>query len=331
MSRSISQEALTEELVRRGVIRADAPAVPTPDASRPWFISLVLGVSGWLAGGFALGFVALLFKPDSATGYALCGLLLLGAAYALYALDRKSEFLGQLALAMSIAGQVALTVAATQAFDSHATTAALVMVMQIVLVLLMPNDLAKVLSSFFAAIAWALTVRFAWWGEHFSYGERELLELTPALLAWFVVWAPVMLIVRVLVTNEPGWMAAGARSILRPALSGLLVSLCVGTWVSEPLVALEFWANGAGRTNWVSLWPLLGAGCALFAAYHAFRLRSYALVGTAVVGALLHVSQFYYVLGTTLLLKSAIMTGDGVVALLVALWLRRQDSTEGNA
>ncbi len=53
----------------------------------------------------------------------------------------------------------------------------------------------------------------------------------------------------------------------------------------------------------------LGAMSSLLAAVYAFRLGNWAFIGVASVGALLHVSQFYYLLGLSLLLKSCIMLG----------------------
>jgi uncharacterized membrane protein len=98
------------------------------------------------------------------------------------------------------------------------------------------------------------------------------------------------------------------------------MALALATWASEPLGSLVFWSPpGESYVNWLVLWPLLGAATALFAAVCAYRLRNRALVGLAIAGALLHVMQFYYLLGTTLIIKSMIMLAVGI-ALLVAAW-----------
>ena len=77
------------------------------------------------------------------------------------------------------------------------------------------------------------------------------------------------------------------------------------------------------------LWPLLGALAALFAAYCAFLLRTRALIGLAIAGALLHISQFYYVLGATLVMKSLIMLADGGACLAAAWVVRRVQAGRG--
>lgn len=322
MRSSISAAELKDELVQRQLIAPSAPDMPAATHGRPWFISVVLGASGWLAGAFVLVFVAMLFKPQSSGSIALCGLVLLSAAFGLYAADRNSEFFDQLALALSIAGQFAMVWAANDATDSATATAALTCAMQVALLLAMPNSLAKVLAAFFACCAWALTIRFGWWGEHHHDALRNVM-LAPALVGWCVVWAPIVGAVHALVKTEHTWMASALRPIARAALIGLLVGLSLGTWLSEPFGSLIFWSAEV-RTNWMALWPLLGAGAALLAASYAFRLRSRSLIGIAIVGALLHVGQFYYLLGTTLLIKSCIMIIIGALALLAATWLRRQ-------
>ena len=311
-----SIETLSQELVKRGLLSDDA--VPPPNLhksiERPWFVSLVLGCAGWLAGVFGLIFVGLLFKPDGALDFSIAGLLMLAAAYGLYAVDRESAFFDQLALALSIAGQLAITFAAWEATDSAAGTAALVALMQLALLLLMPNRLARTIATFFACIAWVLALRFAWWGEDWFETHRQQVALVPALLGWIVIWVPLIIVTHVLIQSEVLWMARRAQPLARPALAGLLLSLSIGTWASEPFGSLQFWTPpGETYTNWLALWPLLAAATALFSATCAFRLRSRAMVGVGVAGALLHVMQFYFLLGTTLLAKSAIMIGVGVL------------------
>jgi hypothetical protein len=195
----------------------------------------------------------------------------------------------------------------------------------------MPNELAKSLAAFFTCCAWALAIRFAWWGEWDYETARRQVALTPALLGWLVVWVPIVAFVHVLVMTERAWMAQGWARIARPALTGLLLSLCVAMWVSEPLASLVFWdTDGPGRSNWLVLWPLLSALGALIAILYAFLLGSRVIIGVAIAGALLHVGQFYYLLGTTLLIKSCIMIAVGIAALLAAAGLRAQSGAEAS-
>lgn len=307
---------LTAALVSRGVLPADAPQMRTVQSDRPWFISFVVGVAGWLAGISAMVFVGLLFQPDSTGELALCAAVLLGGAYGLYAVDRESAFFDQLALALSIAGQIAMLLAVGKLLHSEAATCAIVAVLQIGLVIVMPNRLARVLSTLFACLLWVFALRFGWW--------KNTVSLAPALLAWAVIWIPLIALTHRLVTKESAWMAGPARKILRPALTGLLVALALGTFASEPIAAFDVWTPpGEPRTNWLVLWPLLAVGTSMFAGYCALRLRNNALVGVAIAGALLHVVQFYFLLGTTLLVKSVIMLIVGGLLVAAGNALRR--------
>jgi len=326
MTQAIGAAELTNALTERGLLPAGAEPPPLGHTDRPWFIGVVLGASGWLAGLFALLFVYLLFEPESTGAFALAGVIMLAAAYGLYFADRDSAFFEQLALALSIAGQLALAWAAADATDSTPATAALMAALQLVLLFVLPNYLAKTLAAFFACVAFAIAVRYAWWDRSVLDYAREEVALLPALLGWLVIWAPLIALAQLLIAREAAWMASALRGVARPALNGLIAALAIGTWASEPFASLPFGVTGTA-TNWLALWPLLAVATALFAASCAFRQRARALLGLAIAGALLHTLQFYYVLGTTLVLKSSFMLADGVVLLAAAWALRRRWSS----
>jgi hypothetical protein len=315
MTSGIDSEALTRALVARGLLSSGATPPPRTTDDRPWFVGFLMGAAGWLAALFALTFVAVLFDLDSGADYALPGLLMLGAALGLYYASRAHAFLDQLALALSLAGQIAITVALGDALDSAAATASLVAVLQALLLMILPNRTARVFAAFFASIAWALALRLAWWDDDEPAGVR----FAPALLGWIAIWLPIAALSAMLVAREAVWMARGWSEILRPLLTGSLLALCFGTLVSEPSqVFTVLVGQGGSGMNWLAIWPLLAVGAALYAGFMALRVRNRALVGVAIVAALLHVMQFYFVLGTTLLLKSMIMAGVGLVLLAVA-------------
>jgi hypothetical protein len=317
----------TAELVRHGVLGTEAAAAgdePALAPDRPWYVSAMLGAAGWLASVFAFVFVALLFEPDSAAGFAVLGAVMLAVGFGLYAATRGNAFSEQLALAFSLAGQIAIVWATADATDSAAATAGAATVMQVAIVLVFPNRFAKLLAAFLACVAWALTVRFAWWGESRFADPRTAVALVPALLGWFAIWTPLAIGVQLLIAHEARWMASAARQLARPALTGALAALALATWFSEPFAALSFWTPPAAmQTNWLAIWPLLAVALALFAAISAYRLRDPVLIGIAIAGALLHLVQFYYLLGVTLVVKSWIMFVAGVVLSLAARSLAR--------
>jgi hypothetical protein len=328
---ALTETQLAAALAERGLL-TEAPIPPHDGGGdRPWFVSAVLGAAGWLAGVFVLLFVYLLFEPDSASELGLAGSILVTAAYGLYRADRHGSFFAQLALALSIAGQIALCASFGAATESIAATAAITTVVQLGLLFVMPNALARVLAAFFACIAWALAVRFAWWDRSWLASGALPVALAPALLGWLAIWAPIAAAAEWLVRRERDWLATPLRGIARATSSGVIAALAIGTWASEPFASLPF--ARAGFSNWLALWPLLGTAAAAYAAFCAVRLRSRALLGLAVAGGLLHALQFYFVLGVGLLAKAAIMAVVGA-ALLAAAWVLRSDGqrfTEGGA
>ncbi|MBT8488131.1 MAG: DUF4401 domain-containing protein [Gemmatimonadetes bacterium] len=311
-------DELAEALVQRGFILSDAEPRPPGPPDRPWYVSLVLGASGWLASLSGFVFVMLLFEPDSTGDFVVGGLLLLGSGYGLYVADREGAFFEQLALALSLAGQLLLIWAVGESTESAAAAAGFAALMCSALVFALPNHFARTLSALFACIAWALAVRLTWWGEDALWDQRVAVPLAPALVAWALIWLPVAFGVHHLIGREARWMATKANRIARPAITGLLVALSIGTWTSEPFAALSFWVPTEVATSWLSLWPLLGVAAALFAALSAYRLQSRALIGVAIAGALLHVVHFYYLLGVRLVVKSYIMLAVGVLLVLAA-------------
>ncbi len=326
---------LRHALAHRGLLDA-ATAVEAPDPApapdRPWYIGLLLGVSGWLAGLFLLGFVGLLFRPDTPVAAGIAGAVLLAAAWGLYRADREGAFVAQLALALSIAGQCLVLFALNDDARGIGPIAASALLLQAVLALAMPNPLHRALSAFFATIAWALTVRFALFGEpEFWHGERErAVSLGASLTGWALAWLPVAGGIALLIRHEAGWVARGRAAALRPVLAGLIVGLAFATLASQPFESFRWWGGGAVAQGWLALWPLLSAGAALAAVAAAFALGQRALLGAGVLAALLHVSHFYYALGTGLLFKSLLMLAMGGAMWFAARALARR-STEGEA
>ena len=59
-----SLAAFAGRLRERGVIGADAPDPPEEMHDRPWFIALLQGVAGWLAGLLLLIFIGVVADPE---------------------------------------------------------------------------------------------------------------------------------------------------------------------------------------------------------------------------------------------------------------------------
>ncbi len=325
---------LQQALQARGLMSdaaAAAPAArPADPHERPLAIGLLLGASGWVAGLFTLAFVATLFRPDTASQAALSGGVLLAAAWGLFKADGdgRQVFVAQLALALSIAGQCLMLFAMSQHARGIAPTAGAALLLQSVLALAMPNRLHRTLSTLFASIAWALTLRFGLFGEPEFWHDRGALSATSttaALAGWLFAWLPVALGLAGLVRTEAVWMARGWQPVLRPIATGLIVGLGFATIASQPFESFRWFGGHEVDAGGLAWWPLLSAAGALAALAAAFALRQRGLMGACVVAALLHVSHFYYALGTPLLVKSISMLALGGALLVAAHALSRKE------
>jgi Domain of unknown function (DUF4401) len=309
---------------------------PTTDIGRPWYISLLLNASGWLAGLFLLFFVAVLFRPNTASGFFFSGIFCLGAAFGLFMADRRGDFVAQLALALSVAGQILLVVAMADAKLGLTLTLWGVFLMQAALVFIMPNTLHRGLSAFFGCIALSFAMRHALFGHDSGWGFSTFAQATPptlgyAMLTWAATWLPVAALVWALIRSEARWMAQARQALVRPAISGLIVGLAFATLASHPIEAFDWRRQHFADSGYLALWPLLSALLAAAAIAAGFALRSRALMGIAFVGALIHVSHFYYALGTSLLSKSLLMVVMGGVFIGVAVVLKRGAASSGAA
>ncbi len=339
-----SAQDLQVALQERGLVQDDSLIRHTsslPKTERPWFITLLLGASGWVAGLFLLVFIGLAAQPTEAPAALATGLVLIVVAWGLFKFDRKGIFVAQLALALSIAGQIilvyGLAVGLDKLFESlhSARPIALILfftlLLQATMALLMPNSLHKTLSTLVACIAWAFSVRFGLFGEtNFRFGDS--VSLTPplslTLTSWALAWAPVVALIYTLVRTEASWMARGWQPVIRPILAGLIIGLAYATLASHPLEVFHWRGNPTplAQQNWLALWPLLSALASLGALISAFAMGSRTLVGACVVSILAHLSHFYYELGTSLLIKALIMLVMGSVMLLAAHALSKEQN-----
>jgi hypothetical protein len=331
-------QELVAALRTRGLIPDKNPQAEGID--RPWFVAVLQGVAGWLAGIFLLTFIGLMFKPDSTAAILVVGALLLGGAWALYYADRNAVFLDQLALAISIAGQFAVAWAILKDHFTGLPVAATLLALQLVVLFVMPNKVARTVAATFATIAWVFTIRFLLRPGHgndlfFDYDNPAVPSVFGAWtvpVGWALTWLPLLALGSWLIRNEAQWMSSNLRMYARPLLTGVLLGLGLGGVDTMPgnLIAIGWHARGV-PFSWWALFPLLSVGLALFAAYGAFRVRSAALLGAGVLAALMHLAHFYYLYGTTLLWKSVIMLVVGTAALLAGNALRAHEAPAGSA
>jgi hypothetical protein len=329
---------LYSALAVRGLVSESQTPLTEPDSQAnvpPWHVQVLIGFSAWLAGLLLLVFIVaelqdVLFRDSSWTILIVIGVCACIAAVALYAtLGARSQFAGQLALAVSFAGQLAIAGGLAE-MEGPRTAFWGMLFVEVALVFVMRNRLHRFLSSLGAVIAWALAMHQAIFGDlpwtaAYEPAPRGF-RLLVSLVLWLLVWAPVAFASVWLVRKEAWWMARSRETVLRPITHGLIASLSIAPLALQPSAfwfGLGFHSTRDLEAGWVALWPLLAALLALLALALAFALRNRPLMGLAIVFALVEVSCFYYTLGTTLLIKSIVMLLLGAGLLAAAQWSRK--------
>lgn len=297
---------------------------------RPLALSLLLGISGWVAGGFMLVFVAALVGLNTADQAVLPCLLLLAAAWGLFRVDGDGAlvFVTQFALALSIAGQCLALFAMVKDLHGIAPVSGAALLLQVALLLVMPNRLHRTLSTLFALIAWALVVRFGLFGEpDYSHGGHAspVATLPVVLGAWALAWVPVMAALGYAIRRESAWARGPWAPALSAIVTGAIGGLAFATLASYPFESFNWVGGEPVGIGGLALWPLLSAFGALFALMAAFALQRKALMALCLTAALLHVGHFYYALGVSLLAKSLLMLVIGAACLAAAHALRAKE------
>lgn len=154
---SLPREQLWTLLLNAGVVAGELPAA-TDRLESPWYVKVLLAISGWIASLFLLVFLGFLLIEvfDAGALMFITGGIVIALTYALMR-AAKNEFVQHLALAGSLAGQV-LMVFAIYDFTKHESILfwQLVTLLQILLALLVPNFIHRVLTVIAATISYTV-------------------------------------------------------------------------------------------------------------------------------------------------------------------------------
>lgn len=338
MSTAINWQAIWSQLQREGNVPehdATAPELSAQRESAPLLPRILLGLGGWIAGVLILLSLAIPFGAlfNSQEFPLVVGLFLIASAWFMYRRAAANEFIAQLAFAVSIAGQIAMTVFFGK-LNTNASTASLalaVAAMQCVLVLLITHPQHRTVSALFAFAAFAM-----------ACAEWQVATFYPAIVAVIAVaiwWL------------EPIWVAARQDERLRPVGYAawltllLLCTLGFADWVKTYAVAPGttgillgvVWLIAVGLVSRhlslrsralaligalalaVSCWQapgLLASAIALLIAFSRGTQLGRIGVAVALIAMVAYLFAYYRQTETTLLAKSATLA-----AAAFALWI----------
>src|SRR5918999_2379167 len=101
--------------------RARAALEGSADTTPPWYARVIAGFGAWVATGCLIGFLVIVDVVDDEAGAIVVGALLLAAGvFARRQAEPRPDFVRQLSLAVSLAGQVLVVVGARATTDSTA-------------------------------------------------------------------------------------------------------------------------------------------------------------------------------------------------------------------
>lgn len=346
--KSLSRQSVWQRLQNGGLVEGNLPPAETDET--PWYVRVMLGVAGWIGSLFLLGFVGVgfAFVMENAIAALVVGGLVSGGACVIFKTRQSSVFLTQFGLAVGLAGQVMLIYGIFELFDHHEFLVyGLVFVAEALLTFLMPNFIYRVLSSLLAALALA-----------FALYSAGIYGLAPGLLAagfslvWLqdVRWVSFSDICRpvgyglafALLYDKAGMFWGQWIWWSRPAGANWLSQYA--PWLGKALILIIFLgvvlvllkrlqvvvtsrsgltalaATGIGIS---AAWAAPGLGQALLILIIGFAVCNRILVGIGLLTSCAFLSNYYYLLQSTLLEKSLLLIGIGAVLLISRLLVRR--------
>jgi len=331
-----------EKLLVSGLLTGEQP---TNEMSSPWYIKLLLAVSGWFGALFLVIFIGGSFgiifgwnMEEYAILPAIFGVLFIYIAYRIFQ-EKQSDFFEHFLLALSIVGQVMVIFSLLLLFHfkEDIGIALFITLFQAFLIWVIPHYMHRMLSSFFMALSFSyffyalhapfiansiLTFMVSWmWMHEFQWRQHSRTEAIAygqtAALVWLnyiflaLPYATLDLSSRKLPSLD-GWMA----------VLFLVLSLVYVVWMllkenqklmDKKVLILSLFALfliGAFSIKVSGL--IVGIILMLIGFAHAHRL----LVGLGIFSTLVFLSHYYYFTGETLMEKSGMLVLLGILLLL---------------
>ncbi len=344
----LSRQALWQKLQERDLVEGSVPALERTDS--PWYVRVMLGIAGWIGSLFLFGFVGVGFSfvMQSAIASLVVGSLVCCGAFALFRLKRDSDFVTQFGLAVGLVGQMLLVYGFFELFgQNEAICYVAVFVVEVVLTMVMPNFIYRVISSMAAGVALSFALN-----SFGAYGVASALMAAGFALVWLQdarwvrfsrVCRPVgyglalsLLLYRAsLLWGRGLWWPRSYRGSNWLALytPWLGKALLIAVFLAVVLVLLKrMHIAVAGRTGITILagatlvmavsFQTPGIASALLIIVIGFAVCNRVILGLGLLAFGSFLSNYYYMMQSTLLAKSMLLLGFGAVLLVSRLIIR---------
>lgn len=336
-------DKLWGQLQQAGVVSGSIPA--STEIHTPWYVRVMLGVSGWIAAVFLLGFVAagLHFVIESKLAASTVGLLALMVAYTIFR-SARNDFYEQFGLAVSFVGQALILYGFVESVGWRGSglwwvTATL----QVLIAMVMPNFIQRLVAGYLAAFSLSLaltfhgapffvsvlvtfTIAIVWLNEFHWQRWGAMLRpvgygLTLALLQWKgqLLFGDSMVLLmdqpEQLQSIAPTWVGELATGMLLIVVVGRLMSRGGESWTSRRMLVALLVASLLATVSLEA--PGIATGFTIILL--GFSNTNRVLIGLGIAALLLYISAYYYTLHATLLTKAEILAATGAT-LLLARW-----------
>lgn len=360
---SSDQQALWNGLHSAGLMKGDLP--PEETSESPWFIRLMLGVAGWFAALFLLGFFILafeIFKSEDASLF--IGMLLCVAAVFISRATEFEDFGQQFGFALSLTGQALILIGLADIHSGRSGQALLGLEMaliEVVLFVAIGSFIHRVWSSaaglfalmfamnhlglFFLTTPLLLLITAVVWMNEFAlpgHGKslRALGYGAVSMAVLSLLYFPLMNGIGVRLFRVDAGVRPDIQQWLGVAISvgvmgflvvRLLAGANLGLKSKAGLAAIFALSVIAVASFWAP-----GLSVVVVAILVGFAHGNRVLLGLGILATLVYLSQYYYWLEITLLYKSILLifTGGLLIVFRYAmnwLWAGNRAAGENDA
>jgi len=341
------RQVLWQKLQDGGLVAGHLPA--TEKGESPWFVRVMLGIAGWIGSLFLLGFVGVgfAFVMENAIAALVTGALVSGGAYVIFKARQESDFFTQFGLAVGLVGQIMLLIGLFELFeDNERFVYAAAFIIEALLTFVMPNFIYRVLASLAAALSltfalhsagiyglasgliasgfvliWMQDIRWVRFNEicrPAGYGlALSLLYYKSGIFWGRWIWWPRSAGPNWISQNAP-WLGKALILIVLAVVVMVLLKrlrIAVGNRSGVAALAVTVLAIAAAFTA-----P--GLGQALLILIVGYAVCNRVLIGIGLLACAGFLSNYYYLMESTLLTKSFILIGLGAALLIGRLLVR---------
>lgn len=340
--------------------RAGAALDGSTDTAPPWYARVIAGFGAWVATGCLIGFLVIVDLVDDETAAMIVGaLLVVAGVYARRQAEPDQDFVRQLSLAVSLAGQVLVIVGVRATTGSTAAAGLAALAMSSVVIALVPDQAHRFMAALTGSIGLIATMasfRLAWYIA--SLGPLGDVILRGSDIAAAVLVGVIAYVWRVDVRGRSSEGADMLEPVGYGTIAASLVMLVFSSWFHEledftrgQRSAAAAWTLGPGTTIAIAValltlmveilrelratsltaaapvvlalvtlsTPGIIAAVALLAL--GFDRRNRVLIAVATAFLVKFLSMYYYSMKLTLLEKSVVLVASGLVLLGARVYL----------